>query len=212
MNSLLWFKKKFTDVKTMTEHEQKRQKILAAALELAAKRAWESVSLLDIARKAGVPHQDITAVFPQKYDITSAVLRDIDDRMSIEDLGLDGERDSLKDRLFEIVMFRFDLLAEDREAMVSMLKPAMQSLEQAAQHKQGFCHSMRLIIEKAEMDCDHVLKEDILIAALGLVYMMTVRIWLQDDSPDMTRTMAALDRYLERMLKILPLQDRAEAA
>ncbi|MBL1146480.1 MAG: TetR family transcriptional regulator [Pseudomonadota bacterium] len=196
----------------MTEREQKRQKILAAALELAAKRAWDSVSLLDISREAGLPHQDITAVFPQKYDITEAVLRDIDDHMSIEDLGLDEARDSLKDRLFEVVMFRFDLLNENREAMVSMLKPAMQSLEQAARHKQGFCHSMRLIMEKAEMDCNHVLKEDILIAALALVYMMTVKIWLKDDSPDMTKTMAALDRYLARMLKILPLSDRAEAA
>lgn len=196
----------------MTEREQKRQKILAAALELAAKREWESVSLSEIARAAGLSHQDVTAVFPQKYEITEAVLRGIDDRMSLEELGLDKGRDSLKDRLFEVVMFRFDLLGENREAMVSMLKPALRSLEQAARHKQGFCYSMRLIIEKADLDCDHALKEDILIAALALVYMMTVKVWLKDDGPDMSKTMAALDRYLARMLKILPLQDKAVAA
>lgn len=196
----------------MTDPEQKRQKILAAALELAAKKDWESVSLTEIAAAAGLPHQDITAAFPQKYSITDAALRAVDDRMSLEDLGLDGGRDTLKDRLFEVVMFRFDLLNENRAAMVSMLKPALRSLEQAARHKQGFCHSMRLIIEKAEIDCDHVLKEDILIAALALVYMMTVKTWLRDDSPDMSKTMAALDRYLARMLKILPLPEKAEAA
>jgi len=196
----------------MAELEQKRQKILAAALALAGKKDWDSVSLLEISRKAGLPHQDVLAVFPQKYDIAEAALCSIDDRMTAEDLGLDDERDSLKDRLFEVVMFRFDLLNEDREAMVSMLKPALRSLETVARHKQGFCHTMRLMIEKAGMDCNHVLKEDILIAALSLIYMMTVRIWLQDDSPDMTKTMAALDRYLVRMLQILPLSGIAEAA
>lgn len=196
----------------MTERDPKRQKILAAALELAAKKDWGSVSLSEIARAAGLPPQEIAALFPQKYTITRDILHGIDDRMIMEDLGLDGDRDSLKDRLFEVMMCRFDLLNEHRAAMVSMLAPALRSPEQAARHKQGFCHSMRLMIDKADMDCRHMMQEDILIAALAVVYMMTVKTWLRDDSPDMSKTMAVLDRYLERMLKILPLPGKAEAA
>jgi hypothetical protein len=42
--------------------------------------------------------------------------------------------------------------------------------------------------------------------ALGLAYVRTVRVWLEDDSPDLARTMAELDRNLRRIERVAGLR------
>ena len=41
------------------------------------------------------------------------------------------------------------------------------------------------------------------IAALGGAYLATLRVWLNDDGPDLAKTMAALDRQLDRAKRLI---------
>ena len=45
----------------------------------------------------------------------------------------------------------------------------------------------------------HGLRAAVAKRALGLAYLRTVRVWLDDDSADLARTMAELDRNLRRI-------------
>jgi ubiquinone biosynthesis protein COQ9 len=52
------------------------------------------------------------------------------------------------------------------------------------------------------------------INALGLVYANTLRVWLDDDTADMARTMAAVDRglgRLEQAARLFPARARHDA-
>ena len=109
-------------------------------------------------------------------------------------------------------MHRFDLLNENREAIISMLRPAMSSPELALEYKGNFCHSMRLVLEKAEITPSTAVVEDAMIASLSITYMLTAKIWLKDDSEDMNRTMAALDNHLTKMFKFFTIFDKLPLA
>lgn len=192
----------------MTEENRKKQDILKAARKLSAQTAWESVSLVDIGREADVSATDITAIFPQKSDIVLALLQHIDDEIQREDFGFHHERDTAKDRLFEVIMFRFDLLEEDRASYISMLSSFQNAPEKAWRHKSAFLYSMRLLLEKSEINIDAVFKEDILMTGLALVYILSVKTWMKDDSPDLAKTMSTVDRHLTRMFSLSKRLDK----
>ena len=185
----------------MAQEKTKKQDILDAALNLSASEAWDQVSLLDIAQEAGVDPADITSMFPQKSDIVLSLLQRLDDEILAENFRFDLERDGEKDRLFEIIMFRFDLLEEQRAGYHSMLESLHRTPEKAWRHKREFCYAMRLMLEKAEIECHSVMKEDMLIAALSLVYIVSVKAWMKDDSPDLAKTMSVVDKNLTRMFQ-----------
>ena len=53
------------------------------------------------------------------------------------------------------------------------------------------------------------------IKGLALVYLNALRVWLEDDSPDMARTMAAVDKGLrraEQLARSLPYAGRRRAS
>jgi hypothetical protein len=49
------------------------------------------------------------------------------------------------------------------------------------------------------------------LAAVGAAYLATFRIWLNDESEDLSKTMAALDRNMDRVKNLLG-DDAAKAA
>ncbi|TVQ82343.1 MAG: hypothetical protein EA357_09845 [Micavibrio sp.] len=194
---------KTADVKTMTEFTAKKQKILQAALDFAEDGRWPEASLDALAVAAGLAAAEAAEIFSCREEIVSAVLQDIDDRMAAEDFGFNPARDGVKDRLFEVIMLRLDLLNENREAMRVLLKDLTASPAAALQHKSAFCHTMRLIFEKADIDFSAVWQEEAAVPALAAAYMATLASWRHDDSADMAKTMAALDRNLSRMMRFL---------
>ena len=93
---------------------------LDAALALAAKRSWADIALAEIAEEAGLKLSEIYPVFPTKGAILAAFSRRIDGLVLSEDLeGLDDS--PARDRLFDVMMRRFDALEPYRDAVGNIL-------------------------------------------------------------------------------------------
>lgn len=184
------------DRKTPVPELPVRERAVEAALELSAQLGWDFVTLSDIAMRAEVPLADIAEHFDDKTDILVAYGRMVDKRT----LAAVGEADpamSERDRLFDILMERFDILGRDREAVISMLKSLRLDPAQAVIGLPHLGRSMAWMLEAAGIGTGGI-KGAIRVAGLCAVYLNAMRHWVEDDSADLAKTMAALDKSLNR--------------
>lgn len=178
-----------------------KNNVVEAALELAASKSWDDVSMYAIARQADVDNDDLTALFEDKEDILAAYAAQVDKRVDAAFQGEDTAQDSERDRLFDVLMERFDILNENREAVTSILNTITLDPKQGIDSLPHLCKSMRRMANTAGITlCG--LRGAIKITALTILYLKLLRDWVKDDSPDMAATMAGLDKALSYYEKI----------
>lgn len=170
-------------------------RIVKSALDLAAERGWRTLTLLDIAERSGLSLDELYRHFPGK----SAILHGIGgmvDRAVLAGGPADLEEPP-RDRLFEIMMRRFDTLATHREGVLAILGEMRMDPLTVLAHLPSLTLSMRWMLEAAAMPATGLLGEA-RVRALGLIYVLVLRVWMTDDSPDMATTMRELDSRLRQ--------------
>jgi AcrR family transcriptional regulator len=182
----------------MAKRQQKdtKVKIIEAALDLAAQKGWANVSLADIARGNKLSLADLHEHFGDKADILAGFSRMVDARV-LEGLGEIDSEALPRDRLFDILMERFDILNEYRPGLVSVLDSFKLDPKQFIIGLPHLCKSMSWMLEAAGMDTLG-LRGAARLAGLSGLYIKNLRVWAGDESPDMGKTMAALDKDLRR--------------
>ena len=169
-------------------------RMVDVALALAAGRPWNAISLAEIAGEAGLPLDQAYAACPSRLSILTALQRRID-RAALAEVVPEGE-DGQRDRLFDLLMRRFDALRPHRAGLRSILRDS-----RGDPHL--LCGAPRLLRSMAWM------LEGVGISAAGWrgrlrahllagLYLSVFQIFLDDDSTDLAKTMAALDRRLRR--------------
>jgi ubiquinone biosynthesis protein COQ9 len=186
----------------MLDQHTERDRIVAAALKLAAERPWSDITLLNIAQEAGLTLADLRHEFATKSDILVAFARAVDDQVLRAAAGNGGAIAS-RDSIFDVVMSRFDALGPYKPALRAIFRstvfePALLMNLLASQH---------WMLQAAGFGTDGLIGS-LRLAGLASVYSSVFRIWLDDDDPGLARTMAALDRRLRRGERVLaPLED-----
>jgi AcrR family transcriptional regulator len=169
-------------------------RIIDATMELIAGRGWRNLSLADIAAATGLSLAQLYAVFPSKLAVLDAFERRVNERT------LAGEVDageSIRDRLFDLVMRRLDALSPHKAAIRALLRDLPWDPSVALCTGPRFLNAMRWMAESAGVETGGV-GGWLRVNGLAAVYLATLRAWLGDDSPDNTRTLAALDRALKQ--------------
>lgn len=187
---------------------------LDAALTLAATVGWRDLSLSDIAAEAGVTLAQLREAYPSKDALLDAFSSRIDE-IVLAGTPADLAAEPVKDRLFDVLMRRFEALGPWREAVRAIVRA--QSCDPLAAVV-GACRldrSMRWMLEAAGLDGSSAAGR-LRAKALAALYVDVMRTWMTDDSEDMARTMAALDRRLaqadDAMARLCRLAARARSA
>ena len=178
-----------------------KNEVIQGALNLAADKNWSDVSLQDIAKLLSSDIEIITALFPNKNDIIAAYARQIDLRLHDEFEGQGDNSESPRDRLFDIMMERFDILNENRAAVISVINSITLNPRDALDSLSFTCRSTTTMATLAGMDVNGW-KGALVITGLSGLYIKTLRDWVADDSEDMAATMASLDKGLGYLDKI----------
>jgi len=183
-----------------------KDRAVRAALDLAAEKGWDKTGFQDIARRCKCTLADLNEIFEDRGDILAAYERQIDRRV-LAQIGKPDLTTSERDRLFDVMMERFDVLNEDRAAAVSILKSFRTDPKQAVIGIPHLGKSMLWMLEAAGIDANGAKGA---LTAFGLigVYLYTLKAWMDDDSEDQSKTMAALDKALgraEKLASLLPL-------
>lgn len=177
------------------------KKIVDAALKLAVSDGWAQISLSQIAAKAKAPLADIYQSLPSKAAILEAYSRQIDLRMLEACDDVDTE-DSARDRLFDVIMNRFDAMAGDKEALHAIQKDLRRQPFEILAMRDGILQSLRWMLEAAHLDAGG-LRGALRQRGLAVIYADVFNIWLKDDDPGLAKTMAHLDRRLRRVEDLL---------
>ena len=176
--------------------------VIDAALALAAANGWRQLGLDQIAKEAGLSVAELRSVFPSKAAILAGFVRRTDERvLAGGGAGSEDGGGAARDRLFDVLMRRFDVLQPDRSAVRVIIRDSLcDPLAVLCQGPMLLC-SMASMLEAAGLSSAG-LNGALRTKGLALVYLVALRAWLKDDSTDLAKTMAALDRGLRQAEKM----------
>jgi AcrR family transcriptional regulator len=186
------------------EASETKTAIIDAALRLMALQGWRDTSLQDIAAEAEISLAEMREAFGGK----SAILMGISKHFDLDVLSaLDPEiaDEPTRDRIFDVVMRRIDVLTPHKEAIRNLLNDLSRDPSALACFLAGpMRQTIRWMLEAAKIDGWGPL-QPLQEKGMGLLYLGTLRIWLKDDEPELSKTMAGLDKGLNRIEGILGL-------
>lgn len=175
--------------------EAERNRLLDAALGLAARQGWRALTLNAIAKEAGVPLGRVHGVFPSKWAILDAFADRVDEAVLARPAPAAGE--PARDRLFDVLMRRFDAMQPHKAAVTAMAHDLGREPLAAFCAWPRLIKSMAWMLEAAGLDSSG-LAGLVRTKGLAVFYLAALRTWLSDDSVDLARTMAMLDRGLRQ--------------
>jgi AcrR family transcriptional regulator len=183
--------------------------LLVLAFEEIAERGWAGFRLAALADRAGVPLVEVRRQLSGRGAILAGLNRRVDEAMlSFERAELEGLPP--RDRVFELIMRRLDAMAPFRAGLRRLAReglcdPAMMLLTACRIDR-----SMAWLQEAAELRTSG-LRASLGRRALGAVYLQTLRVWFRDESVDLAKTMAELDKQLRRIEPVAGLRERRAA-
>lgn len=178
----------------------REERIIATALMLAADKGWRNVTLSGIAARARLSLAEVHGAYSSKADIIDGFFHDIDQKtLAAGPVDASG---STRDRLFEVLMRRFDAMAPNKEALRAIFRDWLADPFYALSIAPRITRSMAWMLEAAGQPAAG-LQGAAKAGGLALVYANAFREWLKDDAPDMAKTMAALDKGLARAESVI---------
>lgn len=172
-----------------------RKAVIEALMRLAANRRWSEIELGDIAAEAGLSLSALRGLFPSKLAMLGGLIRQIDE-VVLAGASNDLASEPARERMFDLVMRRLDAMAPYRHALRRIV-PALRCdpLALAALNR-GAVNSWRYMLASADIPTEDALGAVRLQGAVLLMARVT-ETWLDDDEPELSRTMARLDRELK---------------
>lgn len=148
--------------------------------------------------------------FPSKQAILCGFFRRIDEAVLTEPPAAE-EDERPRDRLFDLLMRRFDTLRPYRPALDVLRRELAGDPVSALAAAAALARSMRWMLETADIPAGGW-RGAISVKLTAAAYLAAMRAWRGDESPDLAQTMAALDarlRRIERWLSPVPRPRRS---
>ena len=165
---------------------------LEAALTLAADRPWRDITLLEIAKEAGLDIADLYGV-ADKDTLMDALESWADKAMSAE--ASDPE-ETPRERLFDTIMRRFEHFEAHRAGVLSLMKARDKSPQRLAALLGARNTAAEWALACAGLDQGTQAERTARKLGVAWIIGKTERAWRGDESGDFARTMATLDAEL----------------
>jgi AcrR family transcriptional regulator len=172
-------------------------KIEDALLELAAEKPFLDIRLAEIAERAGLDLVELRKAVDGPFAVLESFARRIDvATLASDDPSMAGE--PRRERLFDALMRRFDLLAPYRPGLAGLENAARRDPILACHLVRLACGSQTWLLESAGISTAGLwgrLRAPALVVALARL----LPVFLADGEEGLPKTMAALDETLDRL-------------
>ena len=173
-----------------------RERIIDAFMTLLAHKPIELIGFADVAKEAGVALADLRGQFGSTLAILAAQTKETD-RAVLAGADADMAEEPARERLFDVLMRRLELLAPHKAAVRSLLRSAMRNPPLALALNGLAVRSQQWMLTAADIGAAGP-RGMVRAQGLALLFAQVLRTWVDDDDPGLARTMAALDRALAR--------------
>ena len=175
--------------------------IAAAAVRLAGVRGWRNLPMADIAAEAGLQPSALMRNYLCRPEILDGFERMIDRRMLAGAAAGDVD-DKPRDRLFDIIMERFDALLPYRDGVRRITRELPIDPASGMVLAGSMPRSVARMLVGARIELGGPTMP-VKLAVLGAAYLATFRVWLSDENQDLGKTMATLDKQLDRAMSLI---------
>ncbi len=192
------------------EDKQLDQALMAAVFSQAALRGWADVNIAEAARDAELPLGRVRARFPGR----GAVLLRFGVMADQAALAAGSNDPSPRERLFDMVMSRFDALQQNRGGILQLLRAMRTDPATSLLLYGATLRSMKWLLDGASIPSSGLVGT-LRVHGLLALWLYALRAWETDESADLSATMAAVDRGLDRAIQaenMLPGRGPAEEA
>jgi AcrR family transcriptional regulator len=98
-----------------------RVRLIEAALRLAALQGWPDTTMAEVAEEAGVGLAEARRLFPSKTHLLAGFIEHVDEQVLGAGVA-DLEGEPVRDRLFDLLMRRFDALKPHRKGVAAIAR------------------------------------------------------------------------------------------
>ena len=179
-----------------SDERSERERIIDAFMALLAEKPIEQIGLAEIARAAGVSLAELRDEFGSTFAILAAYVKQVD-RAVLAGEDADMAEEPPRERLFDVLMRRIELLTPHKEAVRSLMRSAMRNPGLALALQRLALRSQQWMLTAADIGAAGP-RGFVRAQGLALLFASVLRTWVDDDDPGLARTMAALDRALAR--------------
>lgn len=180
---------------------------LDAFLVLIAEKGYANVALRDVAAGAGLGLAELYRRYPDKAALVAGFLARIDAEVIAGTPATSDPEETVRDRLFDVLMRRFDALRPHRAAVQAIRRASLGDPLLALSLAPAVRRSMAAMLEAAGVPSDGVagaLRQSGLLA----IYQAVSQVFARDETTDSSKTMAALDSRLKRAEKWVQFIDK----
>jgi AcrR family transcriptional regulator len=170
--------------------------VLDAFLALIAGKGYAEVTLRDVAAAADLGLADLYRLYPDKVALVAAFMARIDAAVLAGTPRQADPEETARDRLFDVMMRRYDALRPHREALRALRRAGTRDPLLALALGPALRRSMGGMLEAAGLASDGfpgALRQNGLLA----IHYAVSRVFDRDDTIDLSTTMAALDSRLK---------------
>jgi len=179
----------------MKSSSETEKKFIKKGFHLINDIGWDKFSLEKLSTKENIPVEDLKDLFKCKYSIVDKFSRmvdkNIESKLKIEDF----KDSSKKDILFELIMMRFDEMEEFKGSLAKILDASRNKPLLISIITKNVMNTMDFFLELSDSYNNYAfdfLKKNFLF----LIYSITFKTWLSDNTEELSKTMAELDRLL----------------
>ena len=171
-----------------------KNKVVQLSFKLIEKIGWKDFSLEKLSVEEKIPIDELKNLIVSKNNILNQYSTMIDHEVESSIVYDDFKDSSVKDNLFELLMCRFDSMNSYKMA----LKSIIQSGKDPLLLKELSCNIMNSLDFYLEFAgaYDGTIIDNFKKKTFLLIYAYCFKIWLEDDSDDLSKTMSELDRLL----------------
>ncbi|HEY6980225.1 TetR/AcrR family transcriptional regulator [Reyranella sp.] len=167
-----------------------------AFLALVAERGFAHVTLADVAKAASLGVGELYRLHPDKVSLVTSFMRGVDSQVLADTPRDPDPEETPRDRLFDVMMRRYDALRPHRDALREIRHAAVRDPLLALALGPALMRSMGAMLEAAALPSDG------LVGALRQNGLLTIhyavsRTFERDETGDLSKTMAALDHRLK---------------
>jgi AcrR family transcriptional regulator len=173
-----------------------REKIIAAFFVLLEDKPFAAIGFNDIAQRSGLSLAQVRGEFASTFAVLAAYVKATDRAVLAQDMH-DMSEEPARERLFDVLMRRLEVLAEQRDAVRSLLRSSRSNPPLALALNGLAVRSQQWMLTAAGINASGP-RGMIRAQGLALLFASVLRTWVDDDDPGQARTMAALDRALGR--------------
>jgi len=182
-----------------------RDRAIASLMSLLAEHPFEQIGLSQIASDAKLSLAELRAEFASTLSILAAHIKETD-RALLASIDADMAEESPRERLFDVLMRRLEILEPHKEAVRSLMRSVSCNPGLALALNGLAVRSQQWMLTAADIGASGP-KGMLRAQGLALLFANVLRTWADDDDDGHAKTLAALDRELARGQRFASMLD-----